>query len=201
MTVGHSGGRCHWAGTHVAASLLLGACAAPSQIATMQKTEDYLQRFVTAAQEALDCRAAAARGPRYQALNRHMPLADVGSATLPQMLDPAFATSAEVEALAAWTRDANACREPLLQVTDDTLPSFGPIIEASRDADDAVFVKLAQHRLTWGEAVMGLKDNRTKLHASVIDRADQVTAELGRAQQEQLTRRTAILSSVIRILP
>ena len=75
-------------------------------------------------------------------------------------------------------------------MTDETLPAFGPIIEASRDDDDAVFVKLAQHRLTWGEAVMRLKDNRTRLRASVVDRGDQVLADLGRAQQEQLGRRT-----------
>ena len=167
----------------------------------MQKSQDDLQRFVVAAQDAVGCRATAARNPRYLVLDRHMPLADVGSASLPQMLDRTLATGAEVSALDAWDHDVNACRERLLQVTDRTLPSFGPIIEASRDADDAVFVKLAQHRLTWGEAVMRLKDNRTKLRASVVDRADQVTAELGRAQQEQLGRRTAILSSVIRILP
>ncbi len=48
---------------------------------------------------------------------------------------------------------------------------------------------------------MRLKSNRTELRARLIARADQVIAEIDKLQQEQLNRRTTILSSVIRILP
>jgi len=188
-------------GAVAAALLMLGACAGPAQIARVQAGQDSLQRFVAATQEALACRAAAAANPRYADIRRHMPLGDAGEATLPQLLDPSRATKEEVVALAAWVADSNACRQRLLQVADGTFPSFGPIIEAARDQDDVVFVRLADRELTWGQAVIHLRRNGTKLRHDLIARADRVAADIDKMQQEQLNRRTTILSSVIRILP
>ena len=88
-----------------------------------------------------------------------------------------------------------------MKVTYNTLPSFGPIIEAARDEDDATFVQLSEQRVTWGEAVKRLKRNRTTLRANLTARADQVLAELGKQEQEQLNRRATIFSSIIRALP
>ena len=167
----------------------------------MHSTELDLQRFVAATNDAIACRATAAQNPRYRILDERMALTDIGSASLPQMTDPALATRAQILALDAWSHDLNACREQLLQVTYNTLPSFGPIIEAARDQDDATFVQLAERKVTWGKAVMQLKRSRTTLRADLTGRADQVLAEHGKQEQEQLNRRATILSSIIRILP
>jgi hypothetical protein len=106
-----------------------------------------------------------------------------------------------VVSLDAWNRAINFCRARLLATTDAILPGFGPLIERGRDEDDAVFVRLAQQKIGWGDAVMALKTNRTKLHGDIIAKADQVDAELNRMQQDQLDRQTTLLSSAIRILP
>ena len=150
---------------------------------------------------AIDCRATATSNPRYSILNVHMPLDDVGKATLPEMIDSHLATSDEVAALDAWTRDVGDCRDQLLQVTYASLPSFGPIIEQARDKDDSVYVMLALHKLTWGQGVVRLMANRTDLRTALITRADEVIARVGAAQEEERNRRATILSSVIRILP
>jgi hypothetical protein len=180
--------------------LVAVACAPLSQL-EIRNTESDLQRFVAATNDAIACRTTAAQNPRYRILDERMPLTDIASASLPQMTDPGLATRAQISALDAWSHDLNACREPLLQVTYNVLPSFGPIIEAARDEDDATFVQLAEHKVTWGEAVMRLKRNRTTLRANLTARADQVLAELGKQEQEQLNRRATILSSIIRTLP
>jgi hypothetical protein len=88
-----------------------------------------------------------------------------------------------------------------LQVTYNTLPSFGPIIEAARDRDDATFVQLTERKVTWGEAVMRLRKTRTTLRADLTAHADQVLAELGKQEEEQRNRRATILSSIMRVLP
>jgi hypothetical protein len=180
--------------------LVGAACIAPAQL-EMRNTELDLQRFVAAANDAVACRATAAQNPQYGILAERMPLTDIGSASLPQMTDPGLATRAQISALDAWSRDLNTCRKQLLQVTYNTLPSFGPIIEAARDQDDATFVQLTERKVTWGEAVMRLKRNRTTLRADLTARADQVLGEVGKQEQEQLNRRATILSSIIRILP
>lgn len=64
-----------------------------------------------------------------------------------------------------------------------------------------MFVQLAEHELTWGQAIMRLRSNRTRLRADLIAHSDQVVAEVGQAQHEHLNCRATILSSVIRILP
>lgn len=113
----------------VAAMLTLCTCAGPSQLSATRKTQVDLQRYLAATQDAIECRNTAAGKPQYQVLDYHMPLKDIGAATLPQLIDPKFATGGEISALDAWTRDVNACRTVLLQATESTLPAFGPIIE------------------------------------------------------------------------
>jgi hypothetical protein len=179
-------------------SLVVAACAGPSQLERRNIGLD-LQRFVAAANDALACRTTAAQNPRYPILDERMQLTDIGSASLPQMTDSGLATWAQILALDAWSRDLNRCPEPLLQATYNTLPCFGPIIEAARDEDDATFVQLTEQKVAWGNAVMQLKRNRTRLRADLTARADQVLAELGK--QEQLNRRATLLSSIIRTLP
>jgi chorismate mutase len=80
-------------------------------------------------------------------------------------------------------------------------PALGPSLMASWNDDIALFVKLVHRRMSWGEAVMRLKNNRAKLRADVIARADQVSAELSKMERAQYDRRTAIVTSVIGILP
>lgn len=184
-----------------AAMLALAACAVPSAPPYGQTEEDEGERFRAAVLTAVDCRTMAARNRRYVNLSTRMPLADLAEASLPQMTDPRFATSGEIATLDAWTRDVGACWNQLLLVTYTTLPGFGPIIEQGRDNDDAVYVMLARHKLTWGQGVMRLKVNRTELRAALIAQADQITARIGNAQEAERNRRTTILSSVIRILP
>lgn len=178
---------------------VLAGCGA-SQAFAPYATQADLQRFAATAHASVDCRAAAARNPRYRILDRRMPLADIGAASLGQMTDQDLATNGEVAALAAWTAELNACRAPILQVANETFPAFGPIIEAARDDDDAILVDLAQRKLPWGKAVLRLKGTRTKLRADLIAHSDQVLGESRRLQQEQLNRRVKLLSTVLDIL-
>jgi len=184
---------------------LLGACAdseSRSQVKAqkMQAQED-LRRFREAAQQAVHCRAEAARDSRYQVLSEHMPLTDLDDATLFQMTDKEFATESEIAALDAWTRDMNRCLEALVREANATIPSFGPIVEASWDSDTVVFVKLAHREMTWGEAVIRLKSNTIKMRADLIARADQVSAQISKVDQTEYNRSTSIITSIIGILP
>jgi hypothetical protein len=184
---------------------LLGACAdseSRSQVKAqkMQAQED-LRRFREAAQQAVHCRAEAARDSRYQVLSEHMPLTDLDDSTLSQMTDKKFATDSEIAALDAWTRDMNRCLEALVREANATIPSFGPIVEASWDSDTVVFVKLAHREMTWGEAVIRLKSNTIKMRADLIARADQVSAQISKVDQTEYNRSTSIITSIIGILP
>jgi hypothetical protein len=189
------------AGSAAVAVALLSGCAFPSQTANLYAAKRDLAFFRSAAQQAVTCRAAATANPRYAILAPHVDLNDVGTTTLPQMIDPALATPAETAALHAWAREVNTCREQLLVSVESTLPSFGPLIERGRDDDDAIFVKLAEHKISWGEAVVALKTNRTNLRGDIVAKADQVDANFNKLRQDQLNRRADLLSSAIRILP
>ncbi len=178
---------------------LLSACESLPR--SQMNAQNNLRRFRAAAQHAVQCRAAAARKPSNQVLNEHMPLTDLDNATLTQMVDKKLATNSEIAALGSWTGDVNRCLEPLLREANVTIPSVGPIIEASWNSDTAVFVKLAHRQVTWGEAVISLKSNSTKMRADLIARGDQVAAEIGKLEQAQYDRRTAIITAVIGILP
>jgi hypothetical protein len=184
-----------------AAMLVLAACMVSPGRSYIQTGPDEVEQFRAAVREAVNCRTAAARNQRYAGLDVRMPLADIAEASLPQMIDPHLATSDEIATLDGWTRDVGACRDRLLPVTYATLPSFGPIIEQARDNDDAVYVMITQHKLTWGQGVMRLKVNQTELRAALIARTDQLIVRIGNAQEQERNRRTTILSSVIRILP
>jgi hypothetical protein len=179
----------------------LAACATSERLSPRWTEPAGIEQLQEAIRTATDCRVAAASNPRYSILVGHMPLDDVGKATLPEMIDPYLATSDEVTALDAWTRDVGACRDQLLQTAYANLPSFGPIIERARDKDDSVYVMLAHRKLTWGQAVMRLRADRTELRAGVITRAEEMIARVGAAQEEERNRRATILSSVIRIIP
>jgi hypothetical protein len=187
------------------AMALLGACADSESRSQMKaqkmQAQENLRRFREAAQQAVHCRAAAAGNSRYQVLNEHLPLADLDDATLFQMTDKEFATDSEIAALDVWTRDTNRCLAPLLREADATIPSFGPIVEASWNDDTAVFVKLAHREMTWGEAVIRLKSNTTKMRADLIARADQVSAQISKVDQTEYNRSTSIITSIIGILP
>lgn len=179
---------------------LLGACSG-SVWQSERSTENSLRDFRAAAQRATECRALAARNPRYHILQEHMPLTDIQAATLSQMASQKFATKDEISALGYWTSDLNACLEPLLQKADATIPGIGPILEAWWDDDNVVFVKLVHHQVTWGEVVVRLRSNRTKMRANAIARADRVSEDISKMELAQFNRRTAIVSSVIGILP
>ncbi len=179
---------------------LFGACTS-SPLQSKLNTQNNLRQFRVATQRAIECRTKAAQDPRYQVLREQIPLTNIDAAQLSQMADQKFATKGEILALDSWTGDVNACLERLLREVDTTIPSFGPIIEASWNDDNTVFVKLAHHQTTWGDAIMSLKRNKTKLRTDLIARADQVAAEVTKMEQAQFNRRTAIISSVIGILP
>jgi hypothetical protein len=187
------------------AMALLGACADSESRSQMKaqkmQAQENLRRFREAAQQAIHCRAEAARNSRYDVLNEHMPLTDLDDATLAQMTDRELATDSEIAALDSWTRDMNRCLEPLLREANATIPSFGPIVEASWDSDTVVFVKLAHRETTWGEAVIRLKSNTTKMRADLIARADQVSAQISKVDQTEYNRSTSIITSIIGVLP
>ena len=184
----------------IGASVLAG-CAAPEQQMNLMATKRNLAKFISAAQDEAACSAAAGANPAYAPLRPHMPWEDIGQASLSQMTDQSHATDEEIAALDTLNRALAQCRNQLLAVTQSTLPSFGPLIEHGRDQDDAVFVKLAERKITWGDAVMALKANRTALRSDVIANAEKVDSNLDKMQQNQINRRTTLLSSVIRIIP
>ena len=117
------------------------------------------------------------------------------------MADPELATKGEISALNAWISDLQPCRDRLIQVIIITLPSFRPTFENGWNDDEAVFVKLARHKISWGDTILALKGNAVKLQTEVISHAEQVLAELEKQEQTQISRRTALISSIIGKLP
>lgn len=186
--------------TSTVAIPVLGACGLDEAAKTLH-TENSLRRFRDATQDAVECRTAVARNPQYRILDRRMPLIDIDAASLWQMAELELATKGEILALNAWISDLKPCRDRLIRVVIITLPSFRPIFEAGWNDDEAVFVKLTNHKIGWGEALMALKSNATKLQTAVISHAEQVLADLEKQEEAQISRRTAILSSVIGKLP
>ena len=60
-----------------------------------------------------------------------MPVTDVDAAQLSHLTDQKIAAKYEILALDSWTGDVTAFLQRPLQEVDATIPSFGPIIEAS----------------------------------------------------------------------
>ena len=183
----------------VAVLLLVGCSNALSQ--SRLQAQDNLRRFRAAGQREINCRAAAARNPHYQILRQDMPLTNFAAITLSEMSNQNFATKNEILALNSWTSDINACLEPFIQETDATIPSIGPIMEASWNDENVVFVRLAHHRMKWGEAVTVLRTDKIKLRSDLIDRADKVSEELSRIELARFNRRTSVITTVLGILP
>ena len=180
--------------------LLLVDCSNSLSRSQLQ-AQDSLQRLHVAGQREIECRAVAARNPHYQILRQDMPLTNFAAITVSEMSNQNFATKDEILALDSWTSDINACLEPFIQETDATIPSIGPIIEASWNDENVVFVKLAHHQMKWGEAAMSLRTAKIKQRSDLIDRADKVSEELSRIELARYNRRTAVITSVLGALP
>lgn len=179
-------------------SLLLIAPGCTSADIEAQRLADTVE---SATQQGVRCRTSISSKPGYRILAAHFPLVDIEEATLPQMKDESLANREEDVALAAWQQDIRLCGNQLVDFARQTTPAYVPIIIATWNKDDEVFVQLARRKMAWGDAVMRLKANRTELLTKVADQLSRMTRELNERQQKALDRRASYLDSLLGLVP
>jgi hypothetical protein len=110
----------------------------------------------TAAQQAQECREAAARKPEYQVLQAHMPLAGIDQADLRQMADARLISSSEIVALTDWSNDMQQCRNEIVAAgARNNLSGYVPIVLAEWDRQDRVVVQLIRRKIPWEKPSCG----------------------------------------------
>jgi hypothetical protein len=121
-----------------------------------------LSALETTAQQAQECREAAAHKPEYRVLQVHLPLAGIDQADLRQMADARLVSSSEIVALTDWSNDIQQCRHEIVAAeTRSSLSGYVPAVLAEWDRQDRVVVLLIQRQIPWGEAVLRLRESRT----------------------------------------
>jgi hypothetical protein len=161
-----------------------------------------LSALETTAQQAQECREAAARKPEYQVLQAHMPLAGIDQADLRQMADARLISSSEIVALTDWSNDIQQCRNEIVAAgARGSLSGFVPIVLAEWDRQDRVVVQLIQRKIPWGEAVLRLRESRTALLTGINEESNRQGVALTRSAEAERANRTALLNAFTRLVP
>lgn len=151
--------------------------------------------------ETLACRATIAAQPAYRELSRRMPLVDPFNATLAQMSDTAMATSDEIEALESWLEDTRQCRHQVLEEAFKTLPTATSLLLSTWNKDDEAFVKLIEHKVRWGDALILIRRNRAELLAALVNQAIEIAKQTRQERDAEMTRRVQIFGALTNLAP
>jgi hypothetical protein len=154
----------------------------------------------TTAQQAQQCREAAARKPEYQMLQAHLPLAGIDQSDLRQMADPSLISSSEIVALTDWSSEIQQCRNEIIAARN-SLSSYVPIVLAHWDRQDRLVVQLIQRKIPWGEAVLRLRESRTALLTGINEESNRQGSALTRSAEAERANRTALLNAFTRLVP
>jgi hypothetical protein len=161
-----------------------------------------LSALETTAKQAQECHDVAARKPEYQVLQAHMPLAGIDQADLRQMADERLISSSEIVALTDWSNDMQQCRNEIVAAgADDSLSGYVPIVLAEWDRQDQVVVQLIQRKISWGEAVLRLRESRTTLLTGINEESQRRGTALTRSAEAQRANRAALLNAFTRLVP
>jgi hypothetical protein len=176
---------------------LLVGCATAAD----RQPDRLLSDAVTIEREAVACYRSIASEARYQHLTRLLPLAAPFRASVIQMINTARANDAEISALTAWTQDLQKCRRQVIGYVRQSSPlSLALVLSAWAD-EDAVFVGVIQHKLSWGVAATRLRAIQVKLLSGLTDRAIEIDAQLNSAKQAELSRRVAFFDALTNLAP
>jgi hypothetical protein len=176
--------------------LLVAACQAGGEI------KPDLTTAQTVAQRAQQCREAAARKPEYLVLRAHMPLDGIDQADLRQMSDPRMISSSEIVALTDWSGDMQQCRNQIVDaMSRASLSGYAPIVLAEWDRQDRVVVELSQRKISWGEAVLRLRESRTTLLTGINEETERQSSALTRSAQAERANQTALINAFTRLVP
>ena len=178
-------------------AVLLSACATSAENVARLQTED----FVAASRDEIACRNTVAAKPRYQVLARHMPLATIFDATLPQMVAGTFATDDDVAALGLWLADTRACRKQLANDVLRVSPASLGIVATNWNKDDVAFTLLATRKITWAKTIMILRANRAEMLAGASREIQQLVQQMDSQKQAELSRRVAFFNALTNLAP
>lgn len=176
---------------------VLSACTSAADVTAKRQAADLL----TASRDATACRNTVAAKPRYQGLARHMPLEVIFDATLLQMTDTAQATADDVVMLGLWLSDTRECRRKFADALLDVMPTALPVLAANWNKDDKTFVQLAMRKLTWGQAVIKIRENRAEMLDAISHQILQLAQQLNAERQAELSRRVAIFNALTNLSP
>ena len=112
------------------------------------------------------CARAAYDAPDTAALRPHAPM-DLRQASLAQLSDPSFPTNADIPLIKQWHDRISACRQQMMSVLAQAMPSVVPILTRALSAADDDIVLLIQKRISWGEAVRRGRDRTNTMMAEV----------------------------------
>jgi hypothetical protein len=110
--------------------------------------------------------------------------------------------SFEIVALTDWSNDMQQCRNEVVAAgAHDSLSGYVPIVLAEWDRQDRVVVQLIQRKVSWGEAVLRLRESRTVLLTGINEESQRRGAALTRSAEAERANRTALLNAFTRLVP
>jgi hypothetical protein len=106
--------------------------------------------------------------PQYAVLASHFSDVTSGAFSISQLTDKSLATSAEAQAMAAYSDEANSsCSDQFRASAKAVVPALGPIFERSKAAADSKTILLVDRKITWGEYAQDVKQVREETASQV----------------------------------
>jgi hypothetical protein len=94
------------------------------------------------------------------------------------------------------------CRNEIVAAgAGDGLSGYVPIVLAEWDRQDRVVVQLIQRKISWGEAVLRLRESRTTLLTGINEESGRRGAALTRSAEARRANRAALLNAFTRLVP
>jgi hypothetical protein len=182
------------------AALLVSGCATHAQQLYKQTVEAYK----AANSEAGQCVTSLSENPLFVPLSVHLALGN-SPPTLEQQTDSAVATPDEVALLLKWHVGLQSCHDQYLSVAQEKFGFMVPATQENYLSYDAIFLKLAQRQITYGEANQQLSQARVAAAArrSAAQRSaagKEWEAELNQENREELAQRQAAFQAAAQSL-
>lgn len=170
-------------------SLLLAACATPSQ----RQAQNMRTVLSSASSGVLACMEEVYDAPEAAPIRAKRPLI-LRDATLEQLNDKSLASDDEIKAEYAMYPKIQACRRKYIDQIALTTPTIASILLDEYHATDELLLALVNRQKTWGEYLTQTQSQTYTSMKEVVSEGSRINGNLQRATQAELAQRQQALN-------
>ena len=172
--------------------ILLSGCATQAQ-RTFKATNGAAN---VAFAQLKQCQADLNSNAAYSDLAQHLAIVPVPPPSLEQLADGAAPSDGQVAQLMEWHKGVQACRQQLLDSAQASFPFMVAAYQQNFASADAIFLRVAQKQITFGEANKELSQARLDGAARNRTASSAWTSELKEEHREEVAQRAAAIQAM-----